>query len=206
MSLDTMVNTAASLLGTAEGSDSHRAIIDTYNHIDPLPRGYRMTMTDPWCAAFVTAVSRISGNAGAIPAECGCHEMIRLFLKRGVAVGRRYPKRGDIIFYDWDGDKVADHVGIVQSVSDKGKVTTIEGNYSDGVKKRVIDYNDHSVYGYASPDYRAGKKADELLDWERSAVEWAKAHDISDGQRPRQAATRAEVMQMLKNFEKEIKK
>lgn len=204
MSLDTMVNTAASLLGTAEGSDSHRAIIDTYNHIVPLPRSYRMTMTAPWCAAFVTAVSRISGNADAIPAECGCPEMARLFRERGIAVGRRYPKRGDIIFYDWDGDNVADHVGIVQSVSDKGKVTTIEGNYSDSVKKRVIDFNDFCVYGYASPDYRSGKKTDDLLDWERGAVEWAKAHNISDGQRPRQTATRAEVMQMLKNFEKEF--
>lgn len=206
MSLDTMVNTAASLLGTAEGSESHRAIIDTYNHIDPLPRGFRMTMTAPWCAAFVTAVSRISGNADAIPAECGCPEMIRLFLKRGIAVGRRYPKRGDIIFYDWNGDKVADHVGIVQYVSDKGKVTTIEGNYSDSVKSRVIDFNDYSIYGYASPNYSTGKKTDELLDWERDAVAWAKEHNISDGRRPRQAATRAEVMQMLKNFEKEFMK
>lgn len=203
MSLDTMVNTAASLLGAAEGSDSHRAIIDTYNRIEPLPRGYRMTMNDAWCAAFVSAVSRISGNADAIPAECGCPEMIRLFLKRGIDVGRRYPKRGDIIFYDWNGDKVADHVGIVQYVSDKGKVTTIEGNNSDSVKGRVIDYNDHSIYGYASPNYSAGEN-DGLLDWEWNAVNWAKAHNISDGQRPRQAATRAEVMSMLKNFEKEF--
>lgn len=206
MSLETMVNTAVSLLGTTEGGESHRVIIDTYNHISPLPRGYHMTMTDAWCAAFVTAVSRISGNADAIPAECGCPEMVRLFVKRGIAVGRRYPKRGDIIFYDWNGDQIADHVGIVQSVSDKGKVTTIEGNYFDRVKSRVIDYNDYNIYGYATPNYSTGKKADKLLDWERDAVTWAKAHNISDGQRPRQAATRAEVMLMLKNFEKEFKK
>lgn len=203
MSLDTMVNTAASLLGAADGSDTHRAIIYTYNRIDPLPRGYRMTMNDAWCAAFVSAVSRISGNADAIPAECGCPEMIRLFLKRGIDVSRRYPKRGDIIFYDWNGDKVADHVGIVQYVSDKGKVTTIEGNYSDSVKGRIIDYNDNSIYGYASPNYSAGEN-EGLLDWELNAVNWAKAHNISDGQRPRQAATRAEVMSMFKNFEKEF--
>ena len=37
---------------------------------------------------------------------------------------------GDIIFFDWDGDNLADHVGIVEKAED-GIIYTIEGNSND---------------------------------------------------------------------------
>ena len=36
------------------------------------------------------------------------------------------PESGDIIFFDWDGNNSADHVGIVEK-GDNGYVYTIEG-------------------------------------------------------------------------------
>ena len=62
------------------------------------------------------------------------------------------PKMGDIVYYDWNGDRVVDHVGLVESYSN-GNITTIEGNYSDQVKRRTINYKSSSIFGYATPNY-----------------------------------------------------
>ncbi len=67
---------AKSWLGRKEADGSHRAIIDTYNRIKPLPRGYRMSYTDPWCAAYVSAVGAACGLTQIILPECGCDYMI----------------------------------------------------------------------------------------------------------------------------------
>jgi len=42
------------------------------------------------------------------------------------------PQVGDIVFYDWGGDGVSDHVGIVEKVNSDGSIVAIEGNTSDG--------------------------------------------------------------------------
>ena len=47
---------AKKYLGVIEGDSKHKFIIDEYNKIDPLPRGYKMTYSDAWCAAFVSFV------------------------------------------------------------------------------------------------------------------------------------------------------
>jgi surface antigen len=48
--------------------------------------------------------------------------------KQGRWKGKNDPQPGDLVFFDWDGDKSADHVGIVKSVNGDGSITTIEGN------------------------------------------------------------------------------
>ena len=59
-------------LGRKESDMSHRVIIDVYNSIVPLPRGYRMTYYDPWCAAFVSAVAQACNMTKWIFPECAC--------------------------------------------------------------------------------------------------------------------------------------
>ena len=54
---------------------------------------------------------------------------------------------GDIIFFDWEGDGGADHVGIVESV-ESGRVHTIEGNSGNAVKRRSYSLGDGRIYGY----------------------------------------------------------
>ena len=44
------------LAGIKEGSAEHAALMESYNMIEPLPRGYKMTLKDAWCAAFVSAI------------------------------------------------------------------------------------------------------------------------------------------------------
>lgn len=56
-----IVDQAKSWVGRKESDGTHRVIIDVYNSIYPLPRGYRMTYTDPWCATFVSAFAQVWG-------------------------------------------------------------------------------------------------------------------------------------------------
>ena len=64
-----------------------------------------------------------------------------------------HQRHGDIIFFDWEQDGHADHVGIVEKVENK-KIYTIEGN-SDGDMCRQKGYNVNSkvIYGYGTPIY-----------------------------------------------------
>ena len=126
MAANKLIETARSYIGVAEGSAAHKAIIDKYNTIKPLPRGYRATYMDAWCAVFVSFCALMSGVV--LPYECGCQEMYKAFPdKRGRAAT---PGLGWVIFYDWQGDGHTEHVGIVESVKD-GVITVIEGNHND---------------------------------------------------------------------------
>ena len=155
-----VVEKAASWLGKKESDGSFRPIIDIYNKIQPLPRGYRMTYTDPWCAAFVSAVGFDLGLSGIVYPECGCGPMVSLYKQhnRWMENDAYVPSPGDVIFYDWDdsgaGDNVGepDHVGIVEAVNGT-VITVIEGNMSDAVGRRRLSVNDRFIRGYGLPDY-----------------------------------------------------
>lgn len=60
---------------------------------------------------------------------------------------------GDIIFFDWDNDNSADHVGIVEKM-ENGTVYTIEGNTSgDTCKANSYNVNSDAILGYGTPAY-----------------------------------------------------
>jgi len=161
-----VVTQAQAWIGRKESDGTHKAIIDIYNAHKPLARGYKVKYTDAWCATFVSAVAIKLGYTDIIPTECSCTKMIELFKKIGAwnESDSRTPKPGDIVFYDWDdsgkGDNVgsSDHVGIVEKVSG-GKITVIEGNYSNAVKGRTIAVNGKYIRGYGVPKYDAEKAA-----------------------------------------------
>ena len=67
---------AARWLGTKEGSREHRQILEVYNAIRPLPSGYAVKQTDPWCAAFVSAAAVMAGVEQLLPLECSCSRMM----------------------------------------------------------------------------------------------------------------------------------
>ena len=155
-----VVEQARAWLGLQETDGSYRQILDTYNTYRPLPRGHKMTVKDPWCAAFVTAVAVKVGYTDIIPPECSCTRMIKLLQKMGAWDERdsRVPNSGELIFYNWEakqtGDDAtdADHVGIVESVKD-GQISVIEGNYQNKVKRRYIPVNHKYIRGYGVPKY-----------------------------------------------------
>lgn len=151
---------ARSFLGKNEADGSFREIIDLYNKIVPLPRGYKMKYTDPWCAAFVSVVSYVCGFLSIMPAECSCDKMIDQYKKMGrwEENDAYVPELGDVIFYDWDdsglGDDTgsSDHVGIVTAINGN-QLTITEGNKNDSVGDRVISVNSRYIRGYGSPAY-----------------------------------------------------
>lgn len=160
-------DTARAWLGRRESDGGHREILETYNRISPLPRGYRMGERDPWCAAFVSAVGEKCGLGGVILPECGCEAMISLYRARGRWTeedGYR-PRPGDLIFYDWQdtgaGDCTggADHVGLVLAVSE-GTMEIIEGNLSDSVGLRRLPLNARFIRGFALPDYASAAEGE----------------------------------------------
>ena len=69
--------------GAQKGGAKHKYLIDTYNSITPLPRGYKMTYTDAWCAATVSAIGYLCGLQDYIFPECSCSQMIKLYKKAG---------------------------------------------------------------------------------------------------------------------------
>ena len=80
--------------------------------------------------------------------------MIRAFKTKKRWLGRRLnpdfiPQYGDTVFYDWDGDGKADHVGIVINVESgvTPHMQVVEGNYSDMVKIRNVAWNDSRIIG-----------------------------------------------------------
>lgn len=198
-----MIDVALSFVGATEGSKSHKAIVDTYNKIEPLPRGYKLKDTDAWCAAFVSACAAISGNLDAIPAECGCPEMIKAFDKRKEYYSTAAPVPevipGSIVFYDWNGDRVADHVGIVVKVPDNTSIQVCEGNYNNGVGLRHIGKLNKNILGYAFPAYAVSVPA-----WKTEAIQFCKKWKISDGENPDKPASRVEVMAMCERTVKAI--
>ena len=152
--VDRILLTARACIGTKEGTDRHKTIIDIYNNYHPKPREYKISMKDPWCAAFVSSVFIASGIPQRIPVECTCFYMQNAAKERGdIRDPARYvPKPGDIIFYKWKGKNVVSHVGIVEEVKGSS-LTVIEGNYQDSVGRRKIKLSYPYIDSYIEVKY-----------------------------------------------------
>lgn len=62
------------------------------------------------------------------------------------------PSAGHIIFFDWEGDGVTDHVGIVER-AENGTVYTVEGNSGDTCRQNRYAIGSSVIYGYGIPAY-----------------------------------------------------
>ena len=108
-----------------------------------------------WCAIFVSWCADQCGylDAGVLPKMEGVRPYVDWFIERGQWQERDYePSPGDIIFFDWESDGLADHVGIVEKVGD-GLVYTIEGNSGDRCIENRYYLNSAPVYGFGLPVY-----------------------------------------------------
>lgn len=109
-----------------------------------------------WCAIFVSYIAEQAGyiSAGIIPKFASCDTQGVTWFK---AVGQWkdkgfIPKAGDIIFFDWEQDGKADHVGIVEKV-ENNVVYTIEGNSNDECRINNYGVNSKDILGYGTPMY-----------------------------------------------------
>ena len=87
---------------------------------------------EPWCAYFVSWASAQAGTPlgfagqgiGSVAGITSWAQQTGRYLPAGSV-----PQAGDLILY---GDQ---HVGIVESVNPDGSLTTVEGNYANGVNR-----------------------------------------------------------------------
>ncbi len=103
-----------------------------------------------WCACFVSWCSEQCGyiESGIMPKFSYCPTGVEWFRSRGQWLDRNsIPPAGSIIFFDWGGDGVADHVGIVESC-DGSTVYTIEGNANNAVKPLSYAVGNYRIMGY----------------------------------------------------------
>ena len=139
---------------------SHEEALKIYNSQKKLPRGYKVTQKDPWCATWVSAVlikARVKLNY-----ECSCNELIKLNKDLWVEDDNFHPQIGDLVLYDWqdtgvgDNKGSADHVGIVCEINSTG-FKVIEGNMSNKVGYRTLKYNGKFIRGFITPRYEEKK-------------------------------------------------
>ncbi len=204
------VGLITSWLGAPKGSNTHHHIIDLYNSYKPLPRHVRMSYSMDWCAATVSAVGIELGLTDVMPVECSCGELIKLHKALGqwVEEDAYIPQPGDLVMYAWSDDGVGDckkapnHVGMVTDVTGS-TITVAEGNAGSPskVRSRKIQVDGRYIRGYCCPDY--GSKADKP--WYAPARTWAKGMGMTDGTRPEEGCTRAEVWEMLKRYHEAAK-
>ena len=116
---------------------------------------YGFTSRVEWCACFVSWCANECGyiDAGVVPSFSLCSDGSDWFKARSQWQERDYePCAGDIIFFDWGGDGVPDHVGIVEK-TEGGTVYTVEGNSGDACRDNSYPVGDARIYGYGVPLY-----------------------------------------------------
>lgn len=88
----------------------------------------------PWCAQFVSWCYHIAGsplgNIGFKLGYAGCQTAFAHFTKTKELTNN--PQPGDIVLFDWNGDKRYDHTGIFVRKIDMTTFESIEGNTAIG--------------------------------------------------------------------------
>ena len=105
-----------------------------------------------WCACFVSWCADQCGyiESGVMSKHSYCPTGVEWFRSRGQWQDRNsIPVPGSIIYFDWGGDGIADHVGIVESC-DGSTVYTIEGNANNACKQLSYAVGDRRILGYGT--------------------------------------------------------
>lgn len=130
-----IVNIAASQIGNQGGT--------------PYWSWYGYNERVEWCACFVSWCANLSGNLNiTVPKYAAVKDGIKWYQDKGKWKGRNYtPKTGDVIFFDWENDGVADHTGLVEKI-ENGIVYVIEGNSNDQCRRNTYTIGSKSIFGY----------------------------------------------------------
>ena len=127
-----------------QGTLATRALAEAKRHVgvkENPPASNRVLFSDwyglvgPWCAMFVTYCYVHAGSKGfrrgGLWAYCPYMVAAAIAGENGASVTRD-PQPGDVVLFDWTGDRVADHVGLFDAWIDRdaGRFRTVEGNTS----------------------------------------------------------------------------
>ena len=177
----------------------------------------------PWCMVFVQWVFDQAGKR-LYPLTASCGVFVREHKNTKAYITKDW-QPGDIVFFDFGGDGVIDHVGIVERW-DGSELVTIEGNTSAASQDNggaVMRRTDHGKYavctvrpaydGAAEPEKEDGKMTGEEIyralteylaglpesKWSKDEGSFERAKDagITDGTSPRGFLTREQLFAVL---------
>ncbi|MCI5901515.1 MAG: CHAP domain-containing protein [Blautia sp.] len=164
---DDVIAIAQSQLGYTESTRNY--IVTEENQIKGITR-YGQWYGDPygdWCAMFASFCLNYANVP--LPLEASCSNWQYSLSDIYYGSGSYLPVKGDIVFFDNDGDGGADHVGLVAEAGEDSGLVTIEGNSSDCVQYVSYGMYDSRIMGYAAlpvnPDtMEAEEDTEEIVD------------------------------------------
>lgn len=112
--------------------------------------GTKFATTVAWCAISASWANRRGGvDEKNYPNFSSCSASLKVLEKNGLVKSPKTykPKSGDLIYFDWDQNGTAEHVGMVFSFDGK-YVETIEGNSSDAVRHKKYLANSKYISKY----------------------------------------------------------
>lgn len=110
-------------------------------------RKYKMKYSDNWCAMFMSLCAHKVGILD-FPFEVSVEQMMKLAKLKGTFyTDKAKIKEGDLVIYNWDGNGIVDHVGIVYIIT-LDVLGVVEGNYRNTVGIRSIEKGSKFITGY----------------------------------------------------------
>ena len=124
-----------------------------------------------WCDIFISwLASQVGILYTLIPKEAYVPNTAAWYKEKGLLKDKNYtPQKGDLILFDYNQNRVPDHIGIVEKV-EGNVIHTIEGNKSKMVKRQAYAIGNSQIYGIAVVEYQDDNKktideiAHEVLD------------------------------------------
>lgn len=118
-----------------------------------------------WCDIFISwLASQVGILYTLIPKEAYVPNTASWYKEKGLLKDRNYtPQKGDLILFDYNKNRVPDHIGIVEKV-EGNVIHAIEGNKSKMVKRQAYAIGNSQIYGIAVVEYKDDnrKTIDEL--------------------------------------------
>ena len=220
-----IVNKAASFIGVREDPPDTNNVIFNTDYYGRHVYG----STYPWCCTFVWDIFRMCGASDLFydgKKTAYCPAVMEWGTRSRLTVHTDEGQPGDLILFDWNHDRVADHIGIIEKQLDYNVYQTIEGNTAVGndsnggvVMRRKrnasnvcciihpkyqedeMSYSDFENYMEKWQKDQAEKGVpQDKKSWQYKAWEFVTMTDVSDGYRPYSAVTRIELWGMLRIF------
>ena len=161
----TMTNTEAANLAASYVGSGPSTFYSYYSkHATP------KISSGAWCACFASSILMMAGATAPGFPGLYCPTMCNAAKKAGATVPVSQAKPGDVVFFNWDNNSNADHVGICQSIDVKSKlITTIDGNVSNRVGRRTRTFG--GVMAVVRPKYRVAYTTEENMTYLVKAIQ-----------------------------------
>ena len=147
--LERILTLAREQIGVRENPPGSNDIIYNTDYYGGAVQGAKF----PWCCVFIWWLFWKTGLSALF---CGgektayCPFVVQYAREHGQWVTGGY-RAGDLLLFDWDGDRQADHIGICESVNGTWAVT-VEGNCGGAVERMKRAFSD--IMGAYRPGYK----------------------------------------------------